>query len=61
MKTSYEGGENAEIHPIGWYRELEDGGKSIYAGVRHTEESYSEPAFQEHLLQCILFALEKKK
>ena len=60
-ETSYDGGENAEIHPIAWYRELEGGGKSIYTGGGHTEESYSEPAFQEHLQQCILFALEGKK
>jgi hypothetical protein len=60
-ETSYEGGENGEIHPIAWYRELEGGGKSIYTGGGHTEESYSEPAFQEHLLQCILFALEGRK
>ena len=60
-ETSYEGGENAEIHPIAWYRELEGGGKSIYTGGGHTEESYLEPDFQEHLLQCILFALEGKK
>ncbi|MBK5192995.1 MAG: ThuA domain-containing protein [Flavobacteriaceae bacterium] len=60
-ETSYEGGENGENHPIAWYRELEGGGKSIYTGGGHTEESYSEPAFQKHLLQCILFALEGKK
>jgi hypothetical protein len=40
---------------------LEGGGKSIYTGGGHTEESYSEPAFQEDLLQCILFALEENK
>jgi len=60
-ETSYEGGENGEIHPIAWYRDLEGGGKSIYTGGGHTEDSYSEPAFQEHLLQCILYALEGKK
>ncbi len=60
-ETSYEGGENGETHPIAWYKELEGGGKSIYTGGGHTEESYSEPDFQEHLLQFILFALEGKK
>ena len=60
-ETSYEGGENGEIHPIAWYREMKGGGKSIYTGGGHTDESYSEPAFREHLLQCILFALERKK
>ena len=60
-ETSYEGGENGEIHPIAWYREMKGGGKSIYTGGGHTDESYSEPAFREHLLQCILFALGRKK
>jgi len=60
-ETSYEGGKNGEIHPIAWYRDLEGGGKSIYTGGGHTKDSYSEPAFQEHLLQCVLFALEGKK
>ncbi|MCJ7759048.1 MAG: ThuA domain-containing protein [Gillisia sp.] len=40
---------------------MEGGGKSIYTGGGHTEKSYLEPAFQEHLLQFILFALEGKK
>lgn len=56
-ESSYEGGENGENHPIAWYRKLEGGGKSIYTGGGHTDESYSEHAFREHLLQCILFAL----
>ncbi len=60
-ETSYEGGENGEMHPIAWYRDLEGGGKSIYTGGGHTKESFIEPAFQEHLLQCILFALGEKK
>lgn len=60
-ESSYEGGKNGENHPIAWYQKLEDGGKSIYTGGGHTEESYSEPAFREHLLQCILFALGENK
>lgn len=56
-ESSYEGGENGENHPIAWYRKLEGGGKSIYTGGGHTDESYSEHAFREHLLQCILFVL----
>jgi len=57
-ETSYEGGENGENHPSAWFRELEGGGKSIYTGGGHTEESYSEPDFRKHLLKCILFAME---
>lgn len=59
-ERSYNGGENGDYHPIAWYSEPEGGGRSIYTGGGHTEESYSEPAFREHLLQCILFALGRK-
>lgn len=56
-ENSYKGGKNGEEHPIVWYRELEWGGVSIYTGGGHTIQSYWEPAFREHLLRCILFAL----
>lgn len=56
-ESSYEGGENGNFHPIAWYRELEGGGVSIYTGGGHTIESYLEPAFQRHLLECIRYAM----
>lgn len=56
-EDSYEGGTNGEFHPLAWYRHLEEGGVSIYTGVGHTKESYSEPLFLEHIRRCILFAL----
>jgi type 1 glutamine amidotransferase len=56
-EESYEGGKNEGFHPIAWYRELKGGGRTVYTGGGHTEESYSEENFREHLLQCILFAM----
>lgn len=56
-ERTYKGGEHGENHPIAWYQELDGGGRSIYTGGGHTEESYDEPDFREHLLQSILFAL----
>ena len=56
-EESYEGGKNEGFHPIAWYRELKGGGRTVYTGGGHTEESYSEVNFREHLLQCILFAM----
>ena len=35
-------------HPIAWYHEY-DGGRSFYTALGHTEESYSEPAFMQHV------------
>ncbi len=58
-ENTYQGGRNGENHPIAWYQELENGGVSIYTGSGHTHESYAEPAFLEHLLQSILFVLNR--
>lgn len=56
-EDSYEGGENGDFHPIAWFRELETGGRSVYTGGGHTDEAFHDPAFREHLLQSVLFAL----
>ncbi len=58
-ESTYSGGRMGEDHPIAWYRNLRGGGKSVYTGGGHTIASYVEPLFVEHLLQCILFAMEK--
>ncbi|WP_424492895.1 ThuA domain-containing protein [Salinimicrobium sp. GXAS 041] len=57
-EASYEGGENQDYHPIAWYRELDGGGKAIYTGGGHTNESYDEEDFKEHLLKSIFFAIQ---
>ena len=48
---SYDPGSNAMgfDHPIAWCQDF-DGGRSFYTGGGHTVESYSEPAFRQHLL-----------
>ena len=53
---SYEGSDHPGNHPIAWYREY-DGGRSFYTGLGHTEESYSDPLFLNHLMGGILYAL----
>jgi type 1 glutamine amidotransferase len=45
-------------HPIAWSH-LFDGGRAWYTAGGHTEESYSEPLFLQHLLGGIRFALDK--
>lgn len=47
-ETSYEGGTNGENHPIAWYHEY-DGGRAWFTGSGHTDETFSEDAFLEHL------------
>ena len=41
---------------IAWYHEF-DGGRSFYTALGHTEESYSEPEFLQHLLGGIMYAV----
>lgn len=47
-ETSYEGGTNGDNHPISWYREF-SGGRMFYTGLGHTEESYTEADFVQHV------------
>jgi type 1 glutamine amidotransferase len=55
-ENSYEGGTNGASHPISWYHDF-DGGRAFYTGLGHTDESYSEPAFLQHLLGGIQYAM----
>jgi uncharacterized protein len=56
-ETSYTGGKNGDNHPIAWYHEY-DGGRAFYTGLGHTNESYTEPAFLQHLLAGIKYAMK---
>lgn len=59
-EKSYEGGKNGDYHPIAWYQQY-DGGRSFYTGLGHTDESFSEPLFLQHLLGGINYAMGKKE
>lgn len=54
-ETSYEGGTNGDDHPIAWYHEY-DGGRAWYTGGGHTDESFAEPNFVEHVWGGIQYA-----
>ncbi|MBB1286806.1 ThuA domain-containing protein [Flavisolibacter sp. BT320] len=55
-EKSYKGGENGDPHPMAWYHEF-DGGRAFYTALGHTNESYSEKPFLNHLLGGILYAI----
>ncbi|MCC7506867.1 MAG: ThuA domain-containing protein [Saprospiraceae bacterium] len=65
-ESSYEGGtmcqhgEADPCHPLAWCHEY-DGGRAFYTAGGHTEESYTEPAFLQHLLGGIRYAIGKQK
>lgn len=54
-EASYPGGQMGNDHPIAWYHEFE-GGRAWYTAGGHTDASFSEPAFLEHLLGGIRYA-----
>lgn len=53
---SYEGSDHPGNHPVAWYREF-DGGRSFYTALGHTEESYKDSLFLNHLMGGILYAM----
>jgi cytochrome c len=58
-ETSYEGGTNGEHHPISWYHDY-DGGRSFYTEMGHTNKTFENPLFLDHLLGGIKYAFSKK-
>ncbi len=58
-ETTYQGGQNGDNHPIAWYHEY-DGGRSFYTGGGHTDESFKEPLFLQHLLGGIRYAIGER-
>lgn len=61
-EKSYDAGKNkmGDHHPIAWYHQY-DGGRAFYTGLGHTEESFAEPLFLQHLLGGIQYAMGQKK
>jgi uncharacterized protein len=58
-ESSYTGGQNGDNHPVAWYHDF-DGGRSFYTALGHTDETYSDPHFVQHLLGGIQYAMGKK-
>jgi type 1 glutamine amidotransferase len=56
--SSFEGSRMMEDHPIAWFHEF-DGGRAFYTGLGHTNESFREEAFLQHLLGAIQWAAGK--
>ncbi|MGR3810878.1 ThuA domain-containing protein [Jiulongibacter sp. NS-SX5] len=54
-EKSYIGGTNGDDHPMSWYQEFE-GGRSFYTAMGHTDETFLEPLFLNHLWAGIQYA-----
>src|SRR2546423_872098 len=55
-EQSYEGGTNGAHHPMSWYHDF-DGGRAWYTNMGHTEATYTEPLFLQHLLGGLRYAI----
>ncbi|SKC09424.1 ThuA domain-containing protein [Dyadobacter psychrophilus] len=53
-EKSYIGGKNPDFHPMSWYQEF-DGGRSFYTAMGHTDETFSDPLFLNHLYAGIKY------
>ncbi|MEX6687674.1 ThuA domain-containing protein [Danxiaibacter flavus] len=58
-ESSYKGGENGNYHPMSWYHEF-DGGRAFYTELGHTDDSYKDPLYLQHLLGGIKYAMGRK-
>lgn len=47
-------------HPLAWQHEY-DGGRAFYTSLGHAPEAYDDPAFRQHLLGGIRYAIGKNK
>lgn len=59
-EQTYKGGDMGQNHPMAWYHEY-DGGRAFYTAGGHTLESYEEPAFLQHLLGGLRYAIGNNK
>jgi cytochrome c len=57
-EKSYQNGGMGAFHPVAWYHSF-DGGRAFYTELGHTPESYTDPAYLNHLAGGILWAIAR--
>jgi type 1 glutamine amidotransferase len=55
-ESSYTGGAMGADHPLVWAHTTTGGGRAIYTAMGHTQESYADPPFRQHLVGAIRWA-----
>lgn len=55
-EKSYQGGKNGDNHPMSWYHDF-DGGRAFYTNMGHTDETFKEELFLNHLWQGLHYAM----
>lgn len=59
-EKSYRGGKNGDDHPMSWYHDF-DGGRAFYTAMGHTDESFTEPLFLNHVWAGLQYAMSADK
>ena len=59
-EKSYTGGANGDHHPMAWFHQF-DGGRAFYTELGHTDESYQDPLYLQHILGGIKYAIDDNK
>ena len=54
--ATFPGGKMPDYHPIAWYQEDFEGGRSFHTGLGHPEGIYDEPWFRQHILGAVWWA-----
>ncbi len=52
-ETSYTGGTMGSDHPIAWAHATPGGGRALYTAMGHTQASYADPPFRQHLVGAL--------
>ncbi len=55
-ESSYSGGTMGADHPFIWTHPTSGGGRALYTAMGHTQESYADPLFRQHLVGAIRWA-----
>lgn len=55
-EKTYQGGKNGDNHPSSWVKPVGKG-RMFYTAGGHTKESYSEPAFRQHLAGALAWLM----
>lgn len=55
-ETTFTGGKMPDYHPIAWYQEDFEGGRSYHTGLGHPEGIYDNPAYRQHILGAVWWA-----
>jgi type 1 glutamine amidotransferase len=55
-ESTYSGGKMPDHHPIAWYQNSFEGGRSYYTLLGHTEEVFGDPWFRQHIHGALWWA-----